>query len=127
MEKDFKIICFVHNKLNDIGGLYHAFGEKKDTEDSFISRFLYTVDNRGTVMPKFGQGENITNKFLLITEKGIPDLKPEIAIEDNWDILLVSQDFDINQFPENLFTAEMLVMYHKNQFNSKEIEGWVGE
>lgn len=122
MKEDFKIICFVLNELGQTRGLYHALDEISGKVGSFLSKYVYEKENSG-IIPRFGQGEGISNKFLLITKEGKPQLKKIITNEDEWDILLVSQDVSISNFPKDFFNNNMLIMPHYGQPNLNDITG----
>ncbi len=119
MEENYKIICFVHNEFRNTKGLFHAFGDEF-FPNSFVSQFIYE-NNNNELTPKFGQGEGIIDKFLLITNDTPPDKKATLNDTDNWDILLVSHDKGINDIPQSFLSKNVLVMYHQNQDNKKDI------
>lgn len=118
MEKDFKIICFVRNELEQgrLKGLFHVFGDSFHPDECpFISKFIYY---QGNVNKGIKFGLNVDNKFLLISKDKEPEIKSTITNNDVWDILLVSQDIT---FPQNFtFSKEMLVMYHGNNNENKQ-------
>lgn len=116
MEENYKIICFVHNELNCYQGLYHAFSERTFDSNTFISQFIYEIMD-DVLTPKFGQGEGIRDKFLLITNNQKPITKPNLSDNDDWDILLVSHDKNITEIPDKFLSKDVLLMYHKNQQN----------
>lgn len=109
----YKIVCIINNDKG-ISGLAHTFKEKQVND--FIIKYLYwKVNNHFRAI--FGN----PLKYLLITKYKI-SLKDTIEASDEWDILFISDQIAIDEYPPYIFTPETLVMYHRTpDFNGNTI------